>query len=523
MVARLFRLRVALLGSGFRGSFARGLRTSLWILLLAVCAVLIAFLPAWGIADISDRAAIDTILGAGLLIMVFVVPFFDSRRNLGPRQLVMFPAGSGSVSLSLLVTTIVTWPFLLLVVWLVSLGIFRPEWSEPAGVAPVALGLVAILALCGVRVMSAVSQLIASPERAGALRVVGALLGVALLPVAVYGGAAAFSAERGSVIVDVAQTLGWTPFGAPFAALAAAGAGDMTLALLHLGVAAIAIVFLLAVWVPLVWISNQRIDRPIGQGIARSGLGWFERFGARPSQVIAARQLTYWARDPRYRVALFAIPVAPIIMLAAFWVAGANVTSLALLPLPIMLLMLGWSQHNDVAMDSTAIWTHVASGTRGRDDRAGRLAPVLMLGVPLALVGSSISVTVIGDWRVLPAVIGMNIAVLLVSSGVSSVFSVVTPYPATRPGDSPFAQPQWSGSGSGLAQTLSMVVAILLSAPAVWVATIAFIDVDFMQNILALLVGVGYGALVLWLGIVIGGRVFDRSGPELIAVTQVFD
>jgi ABC-2 type transport system permease protein len=35
--------------------------------------------------------------------------------------------------------------------------------------------------------------------------------------------------------------------------------------------------------------------------------------------------------------------------------------------------------------------------------------------------------------------------------------------------------------------------------------------------------GLGYGAVVLLLGVFIGGWLFDRSGPELIAVTQVFD
>lgn len=523
MVARLFRLRVALLGSGFRGSFAKGLRTALLIVLFAAIAALLAILPAWGIADASDRAAVDTAAGATILLAVFVVPFFENRRNLEPRQFVSFPAGSGSVGFALLITTIVSWPFLLLIVWLVTLGIFRPEWHNPVWMAPVALGLAAILAVCSARVVSAFSKLVVSPRFAGMLRTVGALLIVAFLPVAVYAGAAAFGAEDSTLVADTAQILGWSPFGAPFAALAAAASGEQTLALLHLGVLAAAVLFLVLVWVPVVWVSNQRIDRPSGQNAARIGLGWFERFGARPGQVIAARQLTYWARDPRYRVALFAIPVAPILMLVAFWVAGADVSSLALLPLPIILLLLGWSQHNDVAMDSTAIWAHVASGTRGRADRAGRLAPVLMLGVPLILIGSSITVTVIGDWRVLPAVIGMNTAVLLVASGVASVFSVVTPYPATRPGDSPFAQPQWSGTGSGLAQTVSMLLALLLSAPAVWVAVLAFTDVEFMLNIWALAFGVGYGILILWLGILIGGRVFDRSGPELIAVTQVFD
>jgi ABC-2 type transport system permease protein len=147
----------------------------------------------------------------------------------------------------------------------------------------------------------------------------------------------------------------------------------------------------------------------------------------------------------------------------------------------------------------------------------------MMLGVPIALIGSSLTVTALGDWRVLPAVLGMNLSVLFVSSAVSSVFSVMMPYPTTRPGDSPFVQPQWAGSGSGVAQTLSMLIALVLVVPPVWFSVIAFIEVGFMENIWALGFGIGYGALALLLGVLIGGWIFDRSGPELIAVTQVFD
>ena len=43
---------------------------------------------------------------------------------------------------------------------------------------------------------------------------------------------------------------------------------------------------------------------------------------------------------------------------------------------------LGWSLHNDVAYDRTAIWLHVASGVRGVADRVGRLVPVLIVGIP---------------------------------------------------------------------------------------------------------------------------------------------
>ena len=523
MVARLFRLRVALLGGAFRGSFVKGLRTSLLYVLLAAAAVLLAVLPARLLPEGSDRAIVDVIIGTVVLAAVFVVPFFENRRNLEPRQFAQFPVSSGAIGFSLLLTSIVTWPFLLLLVWLIALGVLRPEWAEPGWIAPVALLLAATLALCSVRVTSTLSKLIAGARNAGTIRTVGAVLLVAFLPVAVFAAATAFGTEGSAAASAGAEVAGWTPFGAPFAALALAAAGDLDGALLRLAVTVGAILILLLVWFPLVNLVNQRVDRPVAPDAARSGLGWFERFAAQPGQVIAARELTYWARDPRYRVALFAIPIAPLVMLIAFAVAGADLRALSLVPLPVSLLLLGWSQHNDVSMDSTAIWEHVASGIRGRADRAGRLAPVLLIGLPLALIGSSITVTILGEWRVLPAVIGMNVAVLFAACAVSSVFSVLMPYPATRPGDSPFSQPQWSGSGSGLAQTLSMIFALLLAVPPVWFAVRAILDVEFVSNMWALAFGVGYGLVVLLLGVLIGGWLFDRSGPELIAVTQVFD
>ncbi|PRI10898.1 hypothetical protein [Leucobacter massiliensis] len=523
MVARLFRLRLALLGGRFRGSFGRGLRAALGALLLTAAAVALALLPVLLLPAGTDRAIADQLIGALVLLAVLLVPFFENRRHLEPRQFAQLPAGPAAIACALLITTVVSWPFLLLLVWLGALGALRPEWHDPGWFAPLALGLAALFALTSARLASALSKLLVGRRLAGAVRTVGAVLLVAFLPVAVFAGASIIRAEGRAAAVEAAQLVGWTPFGAPFAALAFAADGELDAALVRLAVLAGGLILLLAAWIPIAVVSAQSVERPADPGAARTGLGWFERFAARPSQVIAARQLTYWARDPRYRVALFAIPIAPAVMMLAFWIAGAELNALSLVPLPVILLLLGWSQHNDVSMDSTAIWEHVASGVRGRADRTGRLAPVMMLGVPLALIGSSITVTVLGDWRVLPAVIGMNLAVLLVACAVSSVFSVAMPYPATRPGESPFVQPQWSGSGSGLAQTLSMLIALALSVPPVWFSVLAIIDVAFVENIWALVFGVGYGAVVLALGVLLGGWLFDRSGPELIAVTQVFD
>ena len=523
MVARLFRLRVALLGGSFRGSFGKGFRTVLLYLLLAVAAAALALAPALLVQDPAQRAVLDIIIGSLVIAGVFVVPFFENRRMLEIRQFGLFPAGAGAKAFALFLSGILSWPFFLLLVWLAALALTRPEWGAPAWVTPVALLLVALFALISTRVVSELSRLIAGERYAGAVRTVGFVLLIAFLPVVVFAAATAFGPDGFAAAKDASGALSWTPFGAAFAAPTLAASGDMPGALARIGILAGGFLVMLALWFPIAIGASQRIDRPVESGVARTGLGWFERFAARPSQVIAARELTYWARDPRYRVALFAIPIAPIVMLVAFWVAGADLWALALVPLPVILLLLAWSQHNDVAMDSTAIWSHVASGTKGAADRAGRLAPVLLIGIPLALIGSSVTVTILGDWRVLPAVIGMNVAVLLVTTGVTSVFSVAMPYPTTRPGDSPFVQPQWSGSGSGLAQTLSMIVAIALSVPPVWFSVTGILDITLGENLWALAFGVLYGLAILGLGILIGGKIFDRSGPELIAVTQVFD
>lgn len=523
MVARLFRLRVALAGGAFRGSFTRGLRTGLLILASIAAAIAAAWAPALVFEAGELRHAFDLLLGVLILCVSLLVPFFDNRRNLVPRQFAQYPVGSSSLSVAMLVSTVVSWPFLAFVAWLITLGVTRPEWHGVSWVAPVVLVLIGLLVIAGVRLSSGLSQLVVGSRYAGGLRLFGGILAVASLPLFVFAITETVRSENNSMLIEAAQPLAWTPVGAGFAAITEVNSGNLEGGMARIGVLGGAVLVFLLLWFLVVHISVQRIERPLDSSSARQGLGWFERFAARPSQVIAARQVTYWIRDPRYRVALLALPVAPIAILITFLVAGADLRLAAALPLPILLLLLGWSQHNDIAMDSTAIWEHVASGVRGWADRAGRLAPVLILGVPLAVIGSSVTATFMGDWRILPAIIGMNIGVLFVATGVASTFSALIPYPATRPGDSPFVQPQWSGSGSGTSQTLSMLTALVFAVPPVWGAVLAITDVSFMANIWALVFGVGYGLIVLLGGVWIGGRIFDKQGPEILAVTQIFD
>lgn len=523
MAARLLGLRLALLLSAFRARPAVVARRVLFGLLAALLAVAAAGLPRWVVESPGDRAAIDTVIVSVIAIAAVVVPFFANRALLEPRQFGQLPQSPAAIASALLATTPLSWFAIWLIVWFAALAVLRPEWRGAWWAAILAGLLVLALTSAGLRVTSALSRLVVPRQSAGALRAVGVLLLLAALPIGVFVIAQTLRTPGSTLTADTAETLGWTPFGAPVAGIMFAAAGETPQALVRFGIALAGVLVLVALWFPLVRASLQRIDRPVKTGAARTGLGWFERFPARPPWVIGARALSYWARDPRYRIGLLAIPVAPAVMLAALWVAGVRHEALALMPLPVIMLLLGWSLHNDVATDSTAIWMHVASGTRGRDDRAGRLLPVLFLGLPLALIGSSVTVTIVGDWRVLPAVLGMNLAVLLVACGVSSVFSARMPYPTTRPGDSPFAQPAVAGSGSGAAQTLSMLCACLLALPPVIFTAQATTDPGLGANLLALAFGAGYGLVILAAGLLLGGRIFERGGPELVAITQTFD
>ncbi|KAM9863861.1 hypothetical protein ACI1US_00210 [Leucobacter sp. BZR 635] len=523
MVARLFRLRVALAGGLFRGSVLRGIRVAFLLLLALAATAFVPFAVAWLTDPGQLRNVLDVTIGSVVLAVALLIPLFDSRRTLVPRQFAQFPARPANIALSMLVTTVVSWPFLILVAWLVALWLARPEWHTGGGIVPLALVLTALFAVVAVRVGSGLSQLVVGERFAGSLRLTGAVLCIAFLPLLVFVVAESLGSDTNQVLIDASEVLAWTPFGAGFAALTEAAAGEQESAMLRLAVLGGTVIVLVIAWFAIVSRSLSTVERPRDVLSARRGLGWFERFPARPAPVIAARQLTYWQRDPRYRIALLALPIAPVGVVAAFLVAGADVTLAAALPLPIFMLLLGWSQHNDIAMDSTAIWEHVASGIKGWADRAGRLAPILIFGLPAAIIGSSITVTFMGDWRALPAVIGMNVGVLFIATGVASVFSALMPYPATRPGDSPFVQPQWSGSGSGTSQTMSMLVALVLSVAPVWASAAAIADVSFLGNMWALAFGVGFGLVVLIGGVAIGGKIFDKQGPEILAVTQIFD
>jgi ABC-2 type transport system permease protein len=189
---------------------------------------------------------------------------------------------------------------------------------------------------------------------------------------------------------------------------------------------------------------------------------------------------------------------------------------LALLPVPIVALFLGWVSHNDIAYDSTAIWLHVAAHTRGVADRLGRLVPVLAVGTPVLIAGSIIAGALFGDLTAGFGELGVSGCLFLTGMGLGSVSSARLPYPVPQPGTSPFQQPNASSGLTAAVQSLTFLGQFLPAVPAIVFALLGVLDGDgwFLASLGA---GLGIGALVFAMGLQLGARVFERRGPEILA------
>jgi ABC-2 type transport system permease protein len=181
----------------------------------------------------------------------------------------------------------------------------------------------------------------------------------------------------------------------------------------------------------------------------------------------------------------------------------------------VLALFLGWFSHNDVAYDHTAVWLHVAAHVRGASDRWGRAVPPLLLGVPIVMLLAPVLALWSGIDRAGPALLGVSLGLLLTGIGVSSVASAAAPYPAPRPGAGPFDQPPLTAATAGWAQGLSMLAILLLMSPAL---VLAWSGLRGADELLPIAAGVGgaTGFVVLVLGVLVGGRVFQRRAPELL-------
>ncbi|MET0724911.1 MAG: hypothetical protein ABWY36_01075 [Leifsonia sp.] len=522
MVAQLLGLKLRLLGGSFRRSvwhvvgFVVSVVYGLGIAVLCFGALVGARL----VPDVGLLRDLFVVIGAVVIVGFAVVPlFFGSDDTLDPRRFALFGIDRDTLAVGLAVATAVGVPALALAITLVG---YVVAWTRGVGETLFAI-LAALLAfatcLLMTRMATAIAALLLSTRRA---REVSGFIGIAFIivlsPIAVLLAQYDWAGSGHVLLTGLADALSWTPLGAVWAIPGDAALGDWGGALLHLVIATATLGVLWYAWTRLVALILVTPGRETS-GQSYTGLGWFGRVPPGSAGAIAARSITYWIRDSRYWMSLLMIPVLPVLLVVPLAAVQVPTGVLALLPVPVMCVFLGWTVHNDVAYDSTAVWLHVSSGVSGAADRIGRLVPALALGIPLIAIGTIVSLQLYGDWSVLPSFVGICTSLFLVGLGCGSYTSARFPYPVPKPGASPFAQPQSSGAAAVAVQSLSFLFALLFTAPAFVFAGLA-IYVDPQWHLAAFIDGVGTGLIVLVLGIWWGAHTFDQRGPEILLAAQ---
>lgn len=515
MVAHVLRLRLDLLVGALRGDRRHTVRTLVGAAVIAVVVAAVC-IAAWRLhASSEDAAFAVTIVAASALTLGFFVTVLVGGVDdqLDPRRFAVVGASPREIAGVTLLASAISVPALALIVVAVALSALWTDRGAPVWVSIVSAALGVLTCLLLAKIGLALASMVRDRRSRELTGVFLIALIVVVVPVVVFLASLQWTQGVPSALVAAVDLLALTPLGAAWAlperALSGGAAAPAVIAVLS--VAALA-----ALWFWLVDRLMTTTERP-GAARQRRGLGWFDLTGGTAAGGIAARSIIYWFRDPRYLVNMIIVPIAAALTIVPLLLVGVPFEFAVLLPAPLIALFLGWLPHNDLAYDSTALWMHIAGAVRGAADRAGRLVPIAVVGVVMLAVAVPVTISLHGRWAILPAMAGVCATLFLGGLGLSSLTSVIAPYAVSRPGDSPFQQPQ--RTGGGLSQAVVMFGAVLLSVPALWWAWLA-LTVDESWAWTALWGGVGIGVVVLLIGIFAGGAVFDRTGERLMEFAE---
>lgn len=521
MAAQFLQLKLRLLGNSVQRSTWRlvGLIIGL-VYGLGAGVFIVASLIGLRLAQTDVAERLVTVGGSLIVLGFLLVPLvLGVDDTMDPRKFSLFGVEPNRLANGLALAALVSVPSLVIAVVAVAQIVTWSRGFFPTLLALVCAALIIATCVIGARVTTSIAAFLLSTRRArDATATTGFLLLVLLSPVAALLAGVDWGRDGLAVVDRIATVAGWTPLGAVWAAPSAAAAGQPAEALAKV---LIALVFAGALW--FAWralVSTMVVTPPrMAQAKSYHGLGWFDVLPSTATGAIAARSLTYWSRDARYFVSLVIVPIVPILIVIPLMVAGIPASVLALIPVPVAALFLSWSIHNDVAFDNTALWLHVVSDTKGRADRMGRAIPALLVGTPLLVLGALVSAKLSGDTSVLPSLLGVSIGILLSGLGLSSIMSARFPYPVVHPGDSPFSQPQSTGTAAALIQSLSFLATFVLASPAIIFAALG-LSLGGTWPWASFAAGIGLGLFVLLVGVRWGGWIFERRATNLLAFSM---
>src|SRR5690606_21333770 len=155
-------------------------------------------------------------------------------------------------------------------------------------------------------------------------------------------------------------------------------------------------------------------------------------------------------------------------------------------------------------------------------DRWGRVLPVRLVG-PVVAAAIVVGTDWVADsWPLMLPLRGIAFGHPLVSTAASSAESARLVYSLAKPWQNPLTSPQGAAVATIAAQGIGFVVTLGLSLPLLGVGIAAVVIGGPVWGVSTLLLGLLYGALMLYLGVRVGARTYDRRLPELLQQVQSF-
>lgn len=521
MVAALLSLRFRVLANTLRRNTLQLLAVILGTLqALVVLGFVLAGLAVLVIYPQPVQQATVVIGGVALTLGWFLIPLIATgiEPTIDPLKLSAFPIPVGRLMLAMTLVGATWVPGI--VTFLASIGTAL-AWRQTPAAALLALlcgAIATLICIVGSRMTASLTANLVSGRRSRDRLVVLAIGIVVLLGPVLF--SVAIGVRTSDPFPGTAAVLGTTPFGAIWSVPGEVVAGHPGVAAIEFATALVTLGLMLVIWrASLLAVFRARGGGALGRQLGVGRLGLFRVVPATPAGAITARSLIYWRRDARFARQLILVPLMPALLILLSSLVGLR--GIVEVAAPIVAGLLPLTLFAVVSYDGTAYALHLATGVRGVDDRAGRAVALLVFALPAVAVVAIVSMLVVGEAPLLPAVFGISIGVLLSGLAVISVSSASIVVPVPRAGRNPFTAQPGSGMtgvvGSYAVTAVTAVIAIPELALGIFSLGLGSGPGSALLGWLALAVGVLWGAGTLVLGVRMGGRILDRTGPALLA------
>ncbi|MFI9236099.1 transporter [Streptomyces sp. NPDC053079] len=522
------RLKLSLLRNGLRQSSGR---KAVYITSLVLTA-LFAALQLLGLIALrgNEHAAALTVPLAALMAFGWaVVPLFfpGGDETLDPTKLAMLPLRPRSLVVALLTASLIgIGPAFTLIIFIGSV-IATAHGLAAAVVGVFASVLALLLCLALVRAVATANvRLLTSRKGREMALLSGLLIAVGLQFVNL--GMSKLSAVGGLARLEpAADVLRWVPPGSALDAVRAVGEGSYGLAAGELALSVVALAAVLWWWQrgltkvmvtadasTMTAAEPKRADgREAAQGSGLARLLPAGRTGA-----VMLRSLRYIGRDPKTRMAWASALLIGIVLP----VVNAAQHNGSIYYAFFAATMLGMQMYNQFGQDGSAFWMVLQTISSPRDAYAEMRARALALSViavpyvTLVVLGSA---ALSHNWRDMPMVWGLCLALVGALFATSGVVSVKYPYSIPQEGAFKSVAPGQAGI-AWLSLVLGGLASAALCAPLVGLAI--WLHSAGSPGLLWVLVpaGAAYGLLIAWAGLRFAAPRAAGRLPEILTAVS---